>query len=327
MVMDRLIEKIKECNNPTVVGLDPKIDFIPEFILKKAFKKHGKTPKAVAKAFYEFNKKIIDQVYDLVPAVKPQIAMFEQYGYHGIKAYIETINHAKKRGLIVIGDVKRGDIQSTAESYSDGHIGIVKIGRKNYSIFNEDIITVNPYLGSDSITPYLDNCKKFGKGLFVLVKTSNPHSGDIQDLVTDGRRQNLLDADGEKVYEKVGLMVSDWGSELIGKHGFSSVGAVVGATYKEEAKRLRELLPHVFFLIPGYGAQGGKAEDLVDYFNKDKLGGIVNSSRGIIACYKTDKYRKDFSEKEFAKASRQAVIDMRDDIMNALNRSNLDRSN
>lgn len=306
MLIDKLIEKIKICNNPTVIGLDPKIDLIPKFILDESYEIYGHTLEAVSNAFLNFNKKIIDSTYDLVPAVKPQVAMYEQYGFYGIKAYIDTIAYAKSKDLIVIGDVKRGDIQSTAEAYSDGHIGKVIIKDKEFSVYDEDFITLNPYLGSDSITPYLSNCSKYDKGIFVLVKTSNPGSADFQNLLVDNK----------PIYKLVGEKVSDWGKNLIGKYGFSNVCAVVGATHKKEAEELRQMLPNTFFLIPGYGAQGGKAEDLKVCFNQDGLGGIVNSSRGIIAAYKLDKYKNSFKPNEFELASRQATLDMKADLLN-----------
>ncbi|MBO5099666.1 MAG: orotidine-5'-phosphate decarboxylase, partial [Clostridia bacterium] len=271
MVIDKLIDKIKATGNPTVVGLDPNQAFIPSFIKEEAFAKHGKTLKGMSKAILTFNKMIIDEIYDLVPAIKPQIAMYERYGIPGLKAYVKTIEYAKKRGLIIIGDIKRGDIASTGQAYSDGHIGRADVDGIKYEAFKEDFITLNPYLGSDSITPFLEDCKEYEKGLFILAKTSNPNSGEIQDLLVDGA----------PIYEKVGSLISKWGEELIGVNGFSEVGAVVGATHPEQAKRLRELMPHTFFLVPGYGAQGGKAEDLAVCFNKDGLGAIVNSSRGI----------------------------------------------
>lgn len=308
MIIDKLIEKIKTTENPTVVGLDPNQNFIPEFIKEKAFRKYGKTLKGMGKAIFKFNKMIIDEIYDLVPAVKPQIAMYERYGINGLKAYVKTINHAKKRGLIVIGDVKRSDIASTGQAYSDGHIGRADVCGIKYEVFKEDFITLNPYLGSDSITPFIEDCKNYEKGLFILAKTSNPNSGEIQDL----------DVGGAPLYEKIGGLISEWGKELIGKNGFSEVGAVVGATHPEQAKRLREVMPHTFFLVPGYGAQGGKAEDLAVCFNKDGLGAIVNSSRGIIAAYKKEPYKERFSEREFAKAARQAVIDMKNDLRRCL---------
>ncbi|NLM12477.1 MAG: orotidine-5'-phosphate decarboxylase [Epulopiscium sp.] len=307
-MIDRLIEKIEKTKNPTVVGLDPRLGFIPGFIKEKAYDLHGKTPKAVAWAFYEFNKAIIDAVYDLIPAVKPQIAMYEQYGPEGIKAYIDTILYAKEKGLIVIGDVKRSDIASTAEAYADGHIGRVKVEDEIHEVYHEDSITLNPYLGYDSIEPYMNHCKMYDKGLFILVKTSNPNSGEIQDL----------DIRGEKLYERVGALVSKWGEKVMGKRGYSHIGAVVGATYPEQGTRLRQLMPHTFFLVPGYGAQGATAKDLAGCFDQNGLGAIVNSSRGIIAAYQLEKYKNQFTEKEFAQASREAVIDMRKDLERVL---------
>lgn len=304
MIIDKLIDKIKQTENPTVVGLDPRESYIPSFIIKKSFEKYGFTLKAVAKAMYKYNKMIIDEIYDLVPAVKPQIAMYERYGIDGLKCYLKTIEYAKKRNLIVIGDIKRSDIASTGEAYSDAHIGMTSVGPKSYDVFKQDFITLNPYLGSDSIEPFLNDCQKYKKGLFILAKTSNPNSGEIQDLITDG----------VPIYEKVGALISKWGENLIGKHGFSEVGAVVGATHPEQAEKLRKIMPHTFFLVPGYGAQGGKAEDLAVCFNKDGIGAIVNSSRGIIAAHMKAPYNKDSKEQEFAKASRQAVIDMKNDL-------------
>ena len=261
MIIDVLIEKIKETQNPTVVGLDPRLNFVPEFIKNECVEKYGKTPKAVAESFFEFNKGIIDNVYDLVPAVKPQIAMYEMLGVDGIDCFIKTCDYASKKGLVIIGDIKRGDIASTAEAYSDGHIGEIDCFGIKHKIFNEDFITVNPYLGWDSIEPYMANCKNYNKGLFVLVKTSNPNSGQFQNL----------DVGGLTLYQKVGQLVESWGEKLMGENGYSSVGAVVGATHPDEAKILRELMPHTFFLVPGYGAQGGKAEDLAVCFDKEEL--------------------------------------------------------
>ena len=307
-MIDLLIEKIEKTENPTVVGLDPRLEYIPVHLKKEAFDLYGKTPKAVSRAFFEFNKAIIDAVWDIVPAVKPQIAMYEQYGVEGIQAYIDTINYAKSKKLIVIGDIKRSDITSTAESYSHGHIGRVSIEDKEYTIFNQDFITLNPYLGYDSIEPYIKDCKKYNRGLFILVKTSNPNSGQIQDL----------DIGGEKIYERVGKLVSEWGEDLIGERGYSSICAVVGATHPEQGAKLRGLMPHTFFLVPGYGAQGASALDLKGCFDKNGLGAIVNSSRGIIAAYKSEKYKNSFSEKEFAFAARKASLDMKADIQTIL---------
>ncbi|MBQ7266252.1 MAG: orotidine-5'-phosphate decarboxylase [Firmicutes bacterium] len=304
MIIDKLIDAIKQKQNPTVVGLDPRINFVPSFITEKYYEKYGYTPKAVAKSFYKFNKYIIDEIYDIVPAVKPQIAMYERYGTEGLKAYEKTCIYAKEKGLIVIGDIKRSDITSTAEAYSDGHIGKVTIGENEYSGFEQDFITLNPYLGSDSVTPYLEDCKKYEKGLFILAKTSNPNSGEIQDLKVGDKH----------IYEIVGEYIEKWGSELVGKYGYSSVGAVVGATHPEQATALRKLMPHTFFLVPGYGAQGGKAEDLAVCF-KDGIGAIVNSSRGIIGAHLKDEYKDCFNdEKDFARAARQAAVNMKTNL-------------
>ncbi|MCJ7855699.1 orotidine-5'-phosphate decarboxylase [Lachnospiraceae bacterium NSJ-143] len=306
-MIDTLIDKIKKTENPTVVGLDPRLSFIPGFIKEECIEKFGKTPKAVAESFLAFNKAVIDAVYDLIPAVKPQIAMYEMLGVDGIDCFIKTCEYASDKGLAVIGDIKRGDIASTAEAYSDGHIGMIDVEGVKHNIFHEDFITVNPYLGWDSIEPYLSNCREFEKGLFVLVKTSNPNSGQLQDL----------DIGGLTLYQKVGKLVEEWGEGLRGKYGYSSIGAVVGATHPDQAKNLRQIMPHTFFLVPGYGAQGGKAEDLAVCFDSDGLGAIVNSSRGIIAAYKKEQYRK-FGEKEFALAARQAVVDMKADLRRCL---------
>ena len=305
LIIDKLINKINETGNPTVVGLDPRLNYIPEYITEKYYEKYGYTPKAAAKAMLKFNKKIIDNVYDIVPAVKPQIAMYERYGIDGLKAYIKTCEYAAEKGLIVIGDIKRSDISSTAEAYSDAHLGKCRVGEEEFSCFTHDFVTVNAYLGSDGITPFLDDCRAYEKGIFVLAKTSNPHSGEIQDLLVDG----------VPIYEKMGELIEKWGEDFVGEHGFSSVGAVVGATHPQQAKRLREVMPHTFFLVPGYGAQGGKAEDLAVCFDKNGIGAIVNSSRGIIAAHMKDQYKDCFTnDKDFALAARQACIDMKNDL-------------
>lgn len=302
MIIDKLIEKIEHTGNPTVVGLDPRLEYVPDFLKEEAYESFGKTLEGAACAILNYNKMILDEIYDLIPAVKPQIAMYERFGVPGIDCYIKTIEHAKEKGLIVIGDIKRSDIASTAEAYSDGHIGRTAVGESSFEIFKEDFITLNPYLGFDSIEPFLKDCEKYEKGLFILAKTSNAGSGQIQDLTVSGK----------PLYEMIGSLISEWGEGLIGKHGFSSVGAVVGATHKEQAKRLRDVMPHTFFLVPGYGAQGGTASDLSVCFNKDGLGAVVNSSRGIIAAHLAQ--NKDIDEREFAKASREAVLAMRDDL-------------
>ena len=301
-MISKLVNEIKKKNAPVVVGLDPQLKFIPEFILSKWIKEKGESLEAVAEAFFEFNKAIIDAVYDIVPAVKPQIAMYEQYGIPGLVVYKRTVDYAHEKGLIVIGDIKRGDIGSTSESYAIGHLGTVKIGESLIKPFDEDIVTVNPYLGTDGVKPFVDVCKKEGKGIFVLVKTSNPSSGEFQDREIDGR----------PLYEIVADKVIEWGSDVM-DNDFSEVGAVVGATYPEMGKVLRELMPKAYILVPGYGAQGASGKDLKEYFNNDGLGAIVNSSRGIIAAYKSENY-KSFGEEGFADASRKAALDMITDL-------------
>ncbi len=307
-MIDQLIRSIEELQNPTVVGLDPRLGFIPEHIKEEAFENHGKTLEGASEAFYRFNKEIIDQIKDVVPAVKPQIAMYEQYGYAGIKAYMDTIQYAKDRGLIVIGDVKRGDIASTAKAYSDGHIGLVDIEGEKIQVFKEDFITLSPYLGYDSIEPYVEDLNQRNKGLFILVKTSNPNSKEIQDLTVEG----------ELLYERVAKLLKTWGEAAMGELGYSRMGAVVGATHPKDAERIRKILPDTFFLVPGYGAQGATAEDLVPNFNKGGRGAIINSSRGIIAAYKNEKYQKDFGPKDFAPAARAAALDMKKDLQRVM---------
>jgi len=304
-MIDQLIQKIEEKQNPTVMGLDPNLNFVPRHIKEEAYERYGKTLQGAAEAFYLFNTQLIDGVADLIPAVKPQVAMYEQWGAVGIDVYVRTIKYAKEKGLIVIGDIKRGDIASTAKAYSDGHIGQVAIEEKQVTVYQEDFITINPYMGFDSVEPYLEDCREYNKGLFVLVKTSNPYSGQLQDV-------DLVD--GSKLYEKVGSLVSKWGEKFIGKYDYSSIGAVVGATYPEQGQALRKQLPHTFFLVPGYGAQGATAKDLAGCFDKEGRGAIVNSSRGIIAAYRKPKYKEQFTEKEFVQAARMAVLEMKKNL-------------
>ena len=303
MLIDRLITKITALRAPIVVGLDPRLSQIPGHLKEAAYASHGKTTEAAAEIIFNFNKAIIDSIYDIVPAVKPQIAMYEQFGPAGLSCYFKTAAYAKSKGLIVIGDIKRGDIASTAEAYSSAHIGHTDIEGEAAVISQTDFITVNPYMGYDSIEPYLSDCQKYDKGLFILVKTSNPSGKQIQDL---------LAADGRPVYAHVGELVGEWGGGFIGQSGFSNIGAVVGATHPAEGKALREMLPHTFFLVPGYGAQGGKAADLVGMLNKDGLGIIVNNSRGITGAYQSGKFKT--GENEFADAARAAALDMKADL-------------
>ena len=304
-MINKLNAKMKQMNAPVVVGLDPMLSYIPEHILNKAIKEHGETLEAAAEAIFEYNKGIVDAIYDIVPAVKPQIAMYEQFGVPGVEAFKKTVDYCKSKDLVIIGDIKRGDIGSTSEAYAIGHIGNIKIGSKVYTPFGEDFVTVNPYLGSDGVNPFIKVCKEENKGIFVLVKTSNPSSGEFQDRLIDGR----------PLYELVGEQVAKWGEDCMGD-GYSYVGAVVGATYPEQGKILRKLMPKTLILVPGYGAQGGQGKDLVHYFNEDGLGAIVNSSRGIICAYKQDKYAS-FGSENYADASRAAALDMIEDINSA----------
>ena len=305
-MINELVAQIEKKDAPIVVGLDPMLSYVPEYIQKKAFSEYGETLKGAAEAIWEYNKGIIDATYDLIPAVKPQIAMYEQFGIPGLVAFKKTVDYCKSKGLVVIGDIKRGDIGSTSAAYAVGHIGKVKVGSKEFTPFDEDFVTVNPYLGSDGVKPFVEVCKEEKKGLFILVKTSNPSSGDFLDRLVDGR----------PLYELVGEKVAEWGADCMGDE-YSYIGAVVGATYPEMGKALRKVMPKSYILVPGYGAQGGQGKDLVHFFNEDGLGAIVNSSRGIIAAYKQEAYAK-FGAENFGDASRAAVEAMVADIQGAL---------
>ena len=305
-MISQLIEKIKKTNAPICVGLDPMLSYVPEHVVKKSFDTYGETLKGAAEAIWEFNKEIIDHTWDLIPAVKPQIAMYEQFGIEGLIVYKKTVDYCHEKGLIVIGDAKRGDIGSTSAAYAAGHLGKVQVGSNVFSGFDVDMLTVNPYLGTDGVKPFVDVCSSDDKGLFVLVKTSNPSSGEFQDRLIDGR----------PLYEWVAEKVMEWGESSM-DGAYSNVGAVVGATYPEMSKILRRLMPHTYFLVPGYGAQGGTAEDLKHCFNEDGLGAIVNSSRGIIAAYKQEAYAA-YGAENFGDASRAAVEAMTADIQGAL---------
>ncbi|MFI3212018.1 MAG: orotidine-5'-phosphate decarboxylase [Eubacteriales bacterium] len=305
-MINKLVQKIQKTNAPIVVGLDPMMKFIPAHITKAAFAEFGETLEGAAEAIWQYNKVIVDSICDLIPAVKPQIAMYEQFGIPGLVAFKKTVDYCKSKDLVVIGDIKRGDIGSTSEAYAVGHLGKVQVGSNFYYGFDEDFATVNPYLGSDGVNPFVKVCKEEKKGLFILVKTSNPSSGEFQDQLVDGR----------PLYELVGEKVAQWGEDCMGDD-YSYIGAVVGATYPEMGKVLRKIMPKSFILVPGYGAQGGKGADLVHFFNEDGLGAIVNSSRGIIAAHQQAQYAA-FGELNFGDASRQAVIDMQQDIAGAL---------
>ena len=305
-MINTLIDGIQKKNAPVVAGLDPMLDYVPDGIKDAAFEEFGETLEGAAEAVWQFNKGIVDAVYDLIPAVKPQIAMYEQFGVPGLAVFKRTVDYCKGKGLVVIGDVKRGDIGSTSAAYAAGHLGKVTVGSKSYYAFDEDFITVNPYFGIDGVKPFLDVCREEKKGIFLLVKTSNPSSGEFQDQKIDGT----------PLYELVGRKVAEWGAECMGAQ-YSYVGCVVGATYPEMGKALRKVMPKSYILVPGYGAQGGTAKDLVHYFNEDGLGAIINSSRGIIAAYKNETYAK-YGEKNYAEASRKAVEDMIADIRSCI---------
>ena len=303
--IDELIEKIKETQNPTVIGLDPRYEMIPEVIRNK----YPQTLEGVAKAIVEFNKKLIDATYDIIPAVKPQIAFYEMYGLEGMKAFEETCKYAKQKGMLVIADIKRGDIGTTAKAYSNAFLGKTKIGDKEETIFDVDFVTLNPYMGLDSVKLFIEDCINYNKGVFILAKTSNPSSGDLQDVKLE---------DGEEVYIKVAKLIKEWGKDSIGENGYSSVAAVVGATYPNQLEQIRKVAPNTFFLIPGYGAQGGKAEDIALAFDKNGLGGIVNSSRGLMCAYKSEIWKDKYSEEEFDKATRAEAIRMREELNSAI---------
>ena len=306
IMINKLVDRIKKTGAPIVVGLDPTMKLIPDFIMKKAISDHGETFSAAASAILEYNKGIIDAVADYIPAVKPQIAMYEQFGIPGLVAFDKTVRYCKEKGLVVIGDIKRGDIGSTSTAYAIGHLGGVKIGDTFCRGFDEDFVTVNPYLGSDGVKPFIDVCKEEKKGIFVLVKTSNPSSGEFQDRQIGDK----------KLFELVGEKVNEWAMDCMGDD-YSYVGAVVGATYPEEGKLMREVMPKSFILVPGYGAQGGKGKDLVHFFNKDGLGAIINSSRGIIGAYQQEQYAS-YGEEGYADAALAAVKAMKEDIEQAL---------
>ena len=303
--IDRLIDKIKQTNNPTVMGLDPRFDMLPKCVTDK----YDKTLEGVSKAILEYNKALIDETCDIIPAVKPQIAFYEMFGIPGLEAFKETCKYAKEKGMIVIADIKRGDIGSTAQGYSNAFLGKTKIGDHEESIFDVDFVTVNPYMGTDCVKPFIEDCKKYDKGIFILVKTSNPSSGELQDLKLEN---------GKEVYMQVAELVEKWGEDLVGKYGYSSVAAVVGATYPEQLEQIRSKAPHTYFLIPGYGAQGGKAEDIALGFDKNGLGGIVNASRSLMCAYKSEIWKNQFTEEEYAKATRAEALRMKEELQTAI---------
>ena len=300
-IIDQLIEKIKIMKNPTVIGLDPRYEMLPKCVKDK----YPKTLEGARQAIIEYNKALIDAIYDIIPAIKPQIAFYEMYGIPGMQAFKETCEYAKQKGMFVIADIKRGDIGSTAQGYSNAYLGKTKIEENEQSLYDIDFVTVNPYMGTDCVKPFIDDCKKYNKGLFILVKTSNPSSGELQDVKLEN---------GEEVYTRVAKYVEKWGEELRGEYNYSSISAVVGATYPEQLKQLRQIAPHTYFLIPGYGAQGGKAEDIALGFDENGLGGIVNASRSLMCAYKSEMWKGKFEEKDYAKATRAEAIRMKEEL-------------
>lgn len=303
--IDNLIEKIKKTNNPTVMGLDPRYEMLPKCVTNK----YSQDLEGVAKAITEYNKALIDATYDIIPAIKPQIAFYEMFGVPGMKAFKETCRYAKEKGMIVIADIKRGDIGSTAQGYSNAFLGRTPIGEKEEVIYDVDFVTVNPYMGTDCVKPFIEDCKKYDKGIFILVKTSNPSSGELQDLKLENNKE---------VYRQVTDLVEKWGEELRGKYGYSSIAAVVGATYPEQLEQIRKAAPHTYFLIPGYGAQGGKANDIALGFDSNGLGGIVNASRSLMCAYKSDRWKEQYTEEEYAKATRAEALRMKDELNQAI---------
>ena len=300
MSFDRLIENIRAKQNPTVAGLDPKLDFIPGYIKEEAFAAHGKTLEGAAAALLAFNKGLIDALCDIVPAVKPQAAYYEMYGWQGVRTLCETIAYAREKGMFVITDAKRNDIGTTMEAYAKAHIGTTDIDGVKADAFGTDALTVNGYLGTDGIKPVVSVSQKMDTGMFVLVKTSNPSSGELQNLT--------LSENDEAIYLHMGKLCEEWGKELSGKYGYSGVGAVVGATYPLQLTELRKALPHTFFLVPGYGAQGGTADDIAGAFDKNGLGAVVNSSRGIMCAWQKE---KDCKPEDFSLAARHEALKMK----------------
>jgi len=307
-IIDVLIDKIKETNNPTVIGVDTRYDMVPDCVKNK----YGTDIKGMCEAMLEYSKTLIDYTYDIIPAVKLQSAYFEMYGIEGIKVLKTMIDYCKEKGMVVMVDAKRGDIGSTSKGYSNAYLGKNEINGEKIGIFDSDFLTVNPYMGTDCVNPFVEDCKEYNKGIFVLVKTSNKSSGEIQDLVTE---------DGETIYTKVGKLVEKWGEECRGEYGYSSVSAVVGATYPKQLEELRKLMPHTYFLIPGYGAQGGKAEDIALAFDKNGLGGIINASRSLMCAYKSDRWKDKYTEEQYGEATRAEAIRMRDELNSAINKN------
>ena len=303
---DRLNAKIKAKKSVVCVGLDPRLEQIPAFIRNKHFAEQKNDLTAAAESILEFNKGIIDAVKDLVPVIKPQIAFYEQYGHEGMRAFEETLWYARDKGLMTIADIKRGDIGSTAEAYAKAFLGKVNLNGREAFSFDADAVTVAPYMGFDGIKPFMTEARKYGKGVFVLVKTSNVSSADLQDLQMK---------DENSIYEIMAHYTDSWGADDVGDSGYSFLGAVVGATFPKQAAKLRQIMPQAIFLVPGYGAQGGTAKDVKVCFNEDGMGAVVNSSRGIIFAWENS---DEFTEKDYAEAARAATQKMNRELNEVL---------
>ena len=335
---DRLLDLIDELGNPSCAGLDPRPENIPSFIIKEALKKFGLKPgdmsgdsikngfRATAYAIEQFNRMIIDATYDILPAYKPQSAFYEQFGAPGIEAFENTVRYIQSKGRIAINDAKRNDIDDTAQAYANAYLGVVSlITGVDISAFNVDAMTVNPYLGSDSLRPFIDVCKRHGKGIFLLTRTSNAGGQEIQSMAFHEKHG------GRKLFEQVALKAEILGRELIGERGYSSLGLVVGATgatpeeIREEARTVRKLNPTAMILVPGYGHQGGLGRDVASNFNGDVYGAIVNNARKLIFAYMSEPWKLEYRPEDFDKAARQAAIDMRKDIVGALRESGFKR--
>ena len=302
---DKLANQIKLKNNPSVLGLDPKLEYIPESIKKKYFVENVSYQKAAADCIIEFNRRLIDALHEVIPAVKPQLAYYEMYGTEGIRAFYDTIRYAREKGLLVIADGKRNDIGTTAQAYASAYLGKTPINGSEQEAFSVDALTVNAYLGIDGVKPFIEECEKNDRGIFILVKTSNPSSGQLQDLKLQ---------DGRTIYEAMADLVNQWGSTTIGQCGYSSVGAVVGATYPKQLSELRKRMPKAWILVPGYGAQGGTAQDVAAAFDINGLGAVINASRSLMCAYKLDVWKGKFTHEDFEKAARAEAERMRDDI-------------
>lgn len=311
LMIDQLMEKIDEKSNPTVVGLDPLVQNIPKFIQTDAVKEFGNTRQGVSKAFLRFNLALLDQLHPLIPAVKLQMACYELYGEAGINAFNRTVERAHELNLVVIDDSKRNDIGSSAKLYAMGHLGKTPLFKGEEDVEKSDFLTINPFLGSDTISPFVDQLKENNKGVFILARTSNPSSKEYQEALIEGK----------PLYTKIAEDIHSLTLDNLGARGYSPIGAVVGATWPEEADQIRQAMPHAYFLVPGYGAQGATADGVIPSFDQQGYGALINSSRGVIFAYQNPKYQSKYSVENFAKSSAEAVKDMREDLLRSLSQA------